>query len=110
LDRGLPGPDHWFAEDPRSLEEWVASIRSVSAMLGSPVVRSTKTEEGMKGFMRRSIMALRDIKPGEVLGARNVGLMRPGTGLPPRMIEHVLGRKATRKLAKGALLKFGDFA
>jgi sialic acid synthase SpsE len=35
-------------------------------------------------------------------------LRRPGTGLPPSYLERLLGRKATRPVAKGNLLELGD--
>ena len=109
LDHNLPGPDHWFSEDPAGLKDWVNSIRKSFVMMGSNIVRSNTAEQHMKTLARRSIVAIRDISEGETLDADNVGLRRPGNGLPPTMIEYVYGLKAIRKIHKGSLLKFGDF-
>lgn len=109
LDRGLAGPDHWYSENPASLAEWVASIRGAHILLGSPVVKPTLAEEKMKILARRSIVALTDIKGGEVLDAKRIGLRRPGGGLPPSAWERVLGRKAKRAIRMGTRLKTGDF-
>ncbi len=109
LDRGLPGPDHWFSEDPASLAEWVRSIRQAYTMLGDPIVRPTAAEQDMRKIARRSLVAMRDIALGERLSDENVALRRPGTGLPPEMLQSVLGRTVTRELKAGELLNLGDF-
>lgn len=105
----LPGPDHWFSEDPAGLRAWVASARLAWTQLGSPELRSTKGEESMKDFMHRSIMVLKDVRAGETLDDSNLGLRRPGTGMSPSRIGEVRGRKAARALAKGTLVTPGDF-
>jgi len=104
LDRNLPGPDHWFSEDPADLRDWVDAIRTVQAMLGSSAVEPTAAEREMRKLARRSVVALREIAAGERFTSANVGLRRPGTGLPPEMLEHVLGAEATRELSAGAIL------
>jgi len=109
LDHDLPGPDHWFSEDPAGAAEWIASIRKTETMMGSPVVRPTPAEREMRVLARRSIVALRDIEPGEILSPASIGLRRPGNGLPPNMFEQVLGRAAAGKIARGELIKLGDF-
>jgi len=108
LDQDLPGPDHWFSEDPASLKEWVDAIHSAYRMMGSAVVRPTASEAEMRKLARRSVVALKDIGQGEILSLDNLGLRRPGTGLPPSYLERLLGRKATRPVAKGNLLELGD--
>ncbi|MBI3553511.1 MAG: N-acetylneuraminate synthase family protein [Elusimicrobia bacterium] len=109
LNRDLPGPDHWFSENPEGLHDWVASIRTAYKMLGSGVVKPTPAEEKMKIFARRSIVAIDDIKKGDPLDPNKIGLRRPGGGLPPAVWDKVLGRKASRAVSRGSLLKAGDY-
>ena len=110
LDTNLPGPDHWFAENPDSLKTWIDSIRKSHIILGSSIVRPTLQEETkMKNLARRSIIALKDIHEGDTLTEENIGLRRPGHGLPPKFFELVLGTKATKDISKEELLKMGDF-
>lgn len=110
LDQNLPGPDHWFSENPASLALWVESIRKSTVMLGSELVRPTKAELEMRKIARRSVVALSAIAKGELLTATNVGLRRPGHGLPPSFLEQVLGAKAARDLAAGDVLNVGDMS
>lgn len=109
LSHDLPGPDHWFSENPDGAKEWIASIRSAHVMMGSAQVRPTAAERTMRTLARRSVVALRDIEPGEILTVENTGLRRPGTGLPPSLFEQILNRKAAGKIAKGSTLNLGDF-
>ena len=109
LNRDLPGPDHWFSEEPEGLKEWANSIRRAFIMLGKAEVRPTKAEMEMRLLARRSIIALKDLKKGETLTLENTGLRRPGNGLPPGMLDKVIGMKATHDISKRTLLKMGDF-
>jgi sialic acid synthase SpsE len=109
LDKNLSGPDHWFSEDPEGLKNWVDSIRTATTMLGSEEVKPTEKEEKTKILARRSVVALSDIKPGESFNQNNIGLRRPGNGLSAIMIEEIFGKKSTKKISKGDLLKIGDF-
>ncbi|MGG1552415.1 N-acetylneuraminate synthase family protein [Paenibacillus ferrarius] len=109
LDRNMPGPDHWFSEDPSSLKEWVYSIRTAHAMLGSSVVRPTEEEEKMRVLARRSVVTLQDIENGETFTSENIGLRRPGNGLHPSMIKEIIDKKSSRTIAKGSLVQWGDF-
>ncbi|CAN5233395.1 N-acetylneuraminate synthase [soil metagenome] len=109
LSHDLPGPDQWFSEDPAGAKEWIDSIRNAYVMLGSSVVRPTEAERKMRVLARRSIVALRDIAAGDLLSKDNLGLRRPGNGLAPAMFEQVLGKTATANIAKGGMIKLGDF-
>ena len=109
LNHDLPGPDHWFSEDPTGAKEWVKAIRTARQLLGSPVVKPTAAELTMRPLARRSITALRDIAAGEALTDENLGLRRPGTGLSPKLIEQVWSLKAKTAISKGTQLKLGDF-
>jgi len=108
LDKNLPGPDHWFSEDPVSLKEWVCSINLAYQMKGSGLVKPTASEEKMKILARRSILTLKEINKGEKLTKENIGLRRPGNGLPPSFFNQVLGMTSTKSLKNGKLLRLGD--
>lgn len=108
LNKDMPGPDHWFSETPEGLAQWINHIKTADVLLGSPLVRPTKAEQGMRLIARRSVVALRDIALGETLSSANTGLRRPGGGLPPDMISNVLGLTSTRNISKGERLTLGD--
>lgn len=96
LDRSLPGPDHAASLEPRELTELVASIRAVGSALGSPVKAPAPAELVNLPVARRSLVALRPIRHGEILRADMLGCKRPGTGIEPAMFWEMLGRPAGR--------------
>lgn len=108
LNRDLPGPDHWFSEDPAGAAEWVNAIRTTHSLLGNPIVKPTPAELDMRRLARRSITALQDIRQGETFNEDNLGLRRPGDGLSSKFTEYFLARKATRDISKGEQMKLGD--
>jgi N,N'-diacetyllegionaminate synthase len=103
LSHDLPGPDHWFSEDPQGLAEWVVAIRSAHRMLGSPLVRPTAIERGNKREYQRRLVAARDIRAGETLGSDAITLRRVagGHGLPPAFLDYLLNRPAPHAYAAG---------
>lgn len=98
LSHNLPGPDHWFSEDPAGLAEWVNGVRTAHRMLGSPVVRPTEAEKHNKKEFQRRIVAAHDIAMGEAMTENALVLRRVsgGSGLPPILFEYLLGRPAPR--------------
>jgi N,N'-diacetyllegionaminate synthase len=104
LDRNLPGPDHWFSEDPEGLEKWVNSIRRAYKMLGSEQVQPTAKEMEMRVLARRSIVAIKNIARGEIFNENNIGLRRPGSGIAPVHFPDFLGKEAKADITKGTLI------
>ena len=108
LDNNLPGPDHWFSENPTGLATWVNSINTAHRMMGSSIVRPTDSEMSMRTIARRSIVVLKGIETGENFTVKNIGLRRPGNGLPPAWFHTVLQYRASSKLKPGKVLEIND--
>lgn len=109
LSNNLPGPDHWFSENPISLKCWIDDIRTSYKMLGGFEIVPTKSEKKMKILARRSIVTLTDISKGEIFTKENIGFRRPGDGLKPIYFDAILGKKASKQIKKGHKIDFGDF-
>jgi sialic acid synthase SpsE len=103
LSHDLPGPDHWFSEEPAGLMDWVASIRAAATLLGSPLVRPTAIERVNKLEYQRRVVAARDIRLGEALDESAMTLRRVagGRGVPPNFMPQLLGRPAPRAFRRG---------
>ena len=105
LDRLMEGPDHRASLEPAEFQTMVRSIRNIELALGNGIKKPTASEEKNKLVVRKSIVALRDIKSGDRFKIDNIGIRRPGTGLPISMWDKVLGRLATRDFAEGDLIE-----
>jgi N-acetylneuraminate synthase len=99
LDRTLPGPDHAASLEPAELTQLVAAIRAVERALGSERKMPAAAERGNRNVARRSIVAARAIRQGELLGLDALAFKRPGSSLPPTACWDLLGRTAQRDYA-----------
>jgi len=102
LDNDLPGPDHWFSENPENLKAWVDSIHKSYKMMGSSIVRPTKGELKNKKEFQRVVVAGADIEEGTVFELENLAVSRVsgGNGLPPLFIKKLLGSKSSKSYKK----------
>lgn len=108
LDRNLPGPDHWFSENPNGLNNWIKNIHISDVMLGDPRIIPTNAELEMRLIARRSVVALKNISKGDKFVNENIGAKRPGGGLEPKVINQILGLTASRDIKEGEKLSIGD--
>jgi N,N'-diacetyllegionaminate synthase len=99
LDKNLPGPDHKASLEPDELKAMVSAIRNIDIALGDGIKRLTPSEARNKPVARKSLVASKTIKAGEVLSAENITTKRPGTGISPMNWDAVVGRKAVRDFA-----------
>jgi len=96
LDRSLPGPDHQASLEPEELNAMVTAIRNIEVAMGDGIKRLTPSEVRNKSSARKSLIANRDIKTGELFTPENISAKRPGTGMSPMRWDEVIGRKAKR--------------
>ena len=105
LDRNLPGPDHQASLEPEELKAMVAAIRNIEVALGDGIKRLTQSEARNKPVARKSLVANRAIKAGEVFNTQNLTTKRPGTGISPMRWDEVIGRMAPRDFAADELVE-----
>lgn len=105
LDRALPGPDHQASLVPAEMLELVAAVRAVESAMGDGIKRPSPSEEKNKAVARKSLIAARAIRAGEVFGPENVAVKRPGTGLSPMRWNEVMGKAAPRDFAADELIE-----
>lgn len=104
LDRNLPGPDHRFSADPAELRALVEGVRAIERNLGSSVFRLSEAEAFMRRECHRSVVAAQPIAAGTVLAREHLTLKRPGSGLPPKTLETLIGRTVKTDIAADQLL------
>lgn len=104
LDRALPGPDHRASLEPDELAALVRSIRAVESSLGHGRKEPVPCEASTSAVARKSLVAARDIPAGTTLTEELIAIKRPGTGLPPAMLSHLIGRVATKNIPAGTIL------
>jgi N-acetylneuraminate synthase/N,N'-diacetyllegionaminate synthase len=104
LDRNLPGPDHKASLEPDELKEMVEAIRDVEKALGDGIKRPIKEEKEIKRVARRSIIANVEIPEGAIITEDMLDVKRPGTGIEPKYIDMLVGRKARENIKKSDIV------
>jgi len=99
LDRSMPGPDHAASLQPDELKALVTGVRRIESALGSSRKQRTMSEAKNSTVVRKSIVASRHIKCGEVFSEENLTVKRPGSGLSPMRWDDVIGCLAARDFA-----------
>lgn len=104
LDKKLPGPDHRASLAPKELKQMVAAIRDVERAMGNGIKWLTAEEGKNKKAVRRSLVARADIPKGAVITGEMLAIKRPGTGLEPKFLNLVVGRKAKGNIKSGEVI------
>jgi N-acetylneuraminate synthase len=94
LDKNLPGPDHKASATPSEMTQLVSDVRRAEVMRGQGGKRVTDSERRNINIARKSIVARRNIRKGELLTADNITCKRPGNGISPMHWYDVLGTTA----------------
>ncbi|MDD3323412.1 MAG: N-acetylneuraminate synthase [Paludibacter sp.] len=100
LDRNLPGPDHKASLIPSELETMVKAIRNVEAAMGSDIKEPSVSEIKNLAVARKSIVAKRSIKSGELFTEENITVKRPGNGISPMKWNDVISMCAKRDFSE----------
>lgn len=105
LSRELPGPDHKASLEPDELKAMVRAIRNVEAAMGDGRKAVSESERPNMVVARKSIVALRPIKKGEILTEENITVKRPGNGISPMRWHDLLGSVAVRDFLADELIE-----
>ena len=105
LDRAMEGNDHKVSLLPEEFRAMVEGIRAVEEALGTGAVRQVSQGERMnRSTLAKSLIAGRDIEPGEVITDDMIAVKSPGRGLQPNRRHELVGKVAQRALAQGSPL------
>ena len=105
LDRTMNGPDHKASLEPDELNDMVRAIRNIEIALGNGKRKISTTERKNILAARKSIVALSDIKRGDVFSEKNITAKRPGNGISPMKWEETIGTVSTRNYKKDEQLE-----
>lgn len=100
LDKNLPGPDHLASLDISEFTSMVKAIRNIELALGHGRKFPMECEKKNATLVRRSLVANRAIKKGEVFTAQNLAIKRPQAGLSPMHYWDRLGKSAEKDYQK----------
>lgn len=100
LARADGGPDAAFSLEPDEFTALVRDCKDAWKSLGRAHY-DTLGSEGTSLLFRRSLYVTADIRAGEALTKANIRSIRPGNGLAPVHLDELLGKTASRDIARG---------
>jgi len=109
LNKNFEGPDHKLSADEGELKELVTKSKLIKKFLGKPRSDVTKSEKKFRKLMRKSIVTKTNITKGTKIKKSMLTFLRPGTGIPPFMIDKIVGKKIKQDIKKGMLLQQNMF-
>lgn len=96
LDKTMQGPDHKASLEPDELQAMVKAIRNIELALGNTVKKPSNSEMPNMQIARKSIVANKPIKKGDLFTQENLAIKRPGNGVSPMRWDEVIGTFATK--------------
>lgn len=94
LDRNGGGPDDSFSLEPSELAALCKDAKTAWQALGGINYERTEAEKGNVKF-RRSLYFTKPLKVGDTITADAVRSVRPGFGLPPKLLDRIVGCQVT---------------
>ncbi|MDU6659397.1 MAG: N-acetylneuraminate synthase [Capnocytophaga sp.] len=106
LDKTLLGPDHKASLEPEELKAMVSAIRNIEKAVGGSGIKEVSTSEAKnKPIARKSIVATKTIKKGNLFTVENLTVKRPGTGVSPMQWDEVIGKTAKKDFEEDDLIE-----
>lgn len=105
LDHNMEGPDHKASLEPDELKAMVSAIRNIEKAIGDGKKHVSDSERKNIAIARKSIIAARNIKKGELLTENNLTVKRPGNGINPMRWNEVIGKIAVRDFVEDELIE-----
>lgn len=106
LDKSLPGNDHLHSMDPEDVMIFKTNIGFLSQINGMKNKQPLIYESSAIRSSRKSIVAVKDIKKGDVITSELLTFKRPGVGIPPYRIDDVIGKTALVDITEDTLMDF----
>ncbi|MFW6376304.1 MAG: N-acetylneuraminate synthase family protein, partial [Thermoplasmatota archaeon] len=104
LDKDMEGPDHKASLEPSEFKEMINKVRKLEKALGDGIKRPTENENRIKEVVRKSIVARKDIAKDLRITKDMIEIKRPGTGIEPKHLDKLIGKKPNRSIKKEELI------
>ena len=105
LRRADGGVDSAFSLEPEEMKALVIETERAWRSLGKVNYGPTEAEKASMVF-RRSLYIAKDMIKGDVLTEKNLCIIRPGLGLPPKYFDILIGKRVNKDVKKGTRMSW----
>lgn len=107
LDKTMEGWDHKVSADRVDLKNMVDGTKRIIDAMGTYRVSAPESDEKKQEF-RRSIVVNKAVSAGYIFKREDFDFKRPGTGIQPKYLDFVVGRKAAKDMPFDHILNKED--
>ena len=108
LDKNMSGWDHKISADPYELQIICDAAECGYKMMGEYSRTVYESQERKEAF-QRSIVASKHIRIGQIISENDLDFKRPGTGIPPKYVNFIIGKIAKRNIEFDEIIQLNDF-
>lgn len=110
LNRAMKGTDHHYSLEPVGLRKMVRDLNRLYEAMGSGIKKPYPSESEAKRKMGKSVVARKKIEKGTVVTPDLITFKSPGAGIPPYMVDKVLGKVALKDMEADYIIDFRDLS
>ena len=108
LDKDMFGWDHKVSATFDEMKTIVSESVRINNALGNYRKSVSQKEMVKRDAFRRSIVAAKEIPMGKLIELDDLDLKRPGTGLEPKFINLVTGKRAKKHIQYDTIITWED--
>ncbi len=109
-DKTRIGPDHKFSTTPSEWKEMVERCNELHLALGDGIKKIEENEMQTSKVQKRGLYLTRNLEKGSIITKEDLEALRPRSdeGFEPYEIDDLIGKKITKDLEIGIMLKRED--
>ena len=102
--------DHRLSLDTEGFSNMVDGLKLTEISRGKSTRISSDVEKEAIKYARRSIVSTRKISKGTLIKKEMLDVKRPGTGIPPKLLDKVIGTKAVKDIEEDIPINYEDIS
>ena len=102
--------DHRLSLDTEGFSNMVDGLKIAEISRGKSTRISFDVEKEAVKYARRSIVSTRKISKGTLIKKEMLDVKRPGTGIPPKFLDKVIGTKAVKDIEEDIPINYEDIS
>ena len=105
LNKNMDGPDHKASLNIPEFKKMIENIVNLKSSLGKFSKTPNKEEKKLALLVRKSIVAKKKIKKGDLFTKNNLTCKRPGYGMSPLKLKYLLNKKSNKSYSVDEMVR-----
>ena len=101
----MEGPDHKASLNIPEFKKMIENIINLKSSLGKFSKTPNKEEKKIALLVRKSIVAKKKIKKGDLFTKNNLTCKRPGYGMNPSKLKYLLNKKSNKNYSVDEMVR-----